>query len=140
MKRSTGAVVQHRTFVNVVLFLACWILISAVGARAQQGQNAVYNPSGTITNSPAFIDAAMFAANFSSPNFCSVLNYILTPLNKIVPSAGAVIDARGLINSTPPTSMTCTTTNPSPWAGITNPPPSTILLPATGTFASQPSV
>jgi len=26
--------------------------------------------------------------------------------------------------------MTCTTTNPSPWAGIPNPPPSVILLPA----------
>src|SRR5580658_2242236 len=53
---------------------------------------------------------------------------MLTPSNGIIPSSGAVIDARGL-NSTN-TSMTCTS---SPWAGISNPmPPSTILLPATG--------
>ena len=36
------------------------------------------------------------------------------------------IDARGLPGNTT-TSMTCTA---SPWAGIANPPPSTILLPA----------
>jgi hypothetical protein len=101
-------------------------------AEAQKGNNAVYmNASNCCAATPAFIDAGVFAGNFASPNLCSVLNFVLTPINGIIPSTGAVIDARGLPGSRPPTSMTCTGTNPSPWAGITNPPPSTILLPAT---------
>ena len=68
----------------------------------------------------------MFAGNVTSPDFCSVLNYILN--STTYPSGGAVIDARGLPGSTT-TSMTCAA---SPWAGISTPPPSTILLPATG--------
>jgi hypothetical protein len=52
-----------------------------------------------------------------------VLNFILNPANKILPSTGGVIDARGLPGNTG-TSMTCTA---SPWAGITT--PSTVLLP-----------
>jgi hypothetical protein len=95
-------------------------------ALAQQGQDAVYNSSGQVTNSPAFVDASMFASSVQNPNFCSVLNWVLNPQNHILTSAGAVIDARGLPNSTPTTSMTCTGT---PWSGITNPPASTILLP-----------
>jgi hypothetical protein len=125
MRRPTGALV-NRTIGKVVSLLACWITIFTVAAGAQQGQNAVYY-SGSPTPSPAFIDASMFAGSVSSPNFCSVLNYVLNPLNGIIPSTGAVIDARGLPDSTPPTSMTCSA---SPWVGITNPLPSTILLPA----------
>jgi hypothetical protein len=82
--------------------------------------------------SKAFIDASMFASA-QNPNFCAVLHSILT--SSSYPATGAVIDARGLPFSTPPTSMACTTTNPSPWAGIANPPPSTILLPATAANA-----
>ena len=59
-------------------------------------------------------------------NFCGVLNFILNPTNHVMPVVGAVIDARGLPGNTG-TSMTCAA---SPWAGITSPPPSTILLPA----------
>jgi hypothetical protein len=59
-----------------------------------------------------------------------VLNYVLAHVVQPNYSSGVVIDARAFPNSTPPTSMTCTS---SPWAGISNPmPPSTILLPATG--------
>jgi hypothetical protein len=89
-----------------------------------QGQNAVYPPSGLCCKgSPAFIDASMFATN--NTDICAVLNFILSPGNGY-PAAGAVIDARGLPGATG-TKMKCTA---SPWAGITNPPPSVILLPA----------
>jgi hypothetical protein len=61
------------------------------------GANAVYgncnNGNIAITSSSAFIDASQFAGNVQSPNFCSVVGYVL--LNR-VPSGGAVIDARGL--------------------------------------------
>jgi hypothetical protein len=97
-----------------------------------QGKNGVYNPSCNngnpgVVGSSAFIDASMFAS-VQNPNICAVLKSILTSTS--YPSTGTVIDARGLPTSTPPTRMTCTTSNPSPWAGITNPPPSVILLPA----------
>jgi hypothetical protein len=98
-------------------------------ALAQQGQDAVYNSSGQVTNSPSFIDASMFASSVQNPDFCKVVNWILNPQNHILPPSGAVIDARGLPGNTG-TSMTCSI---SPWAGIPNPqPPSTILLPVAG--------
>ncbi len=77
--------------------------------------------------SNVFIDASMFPA--AGRDFCGVLKFVLQNIDQppTYPS-GAVIDARGLPGNTQ-TNMTCTT---SPWAGITNPPPSTILLPATG--------
>ena len=103
-------------------------------AEAQKGNNAVYmNATTCCQASPAFFDASVFAQTGS--NICKILNQILNPINAILPSTGGVIDARGLPFTTPSTSMTCTTANPSPWAGITNPPPSTILLPATSATA-----
>jgi len=116
-------------FWPVLGIVVCGLLSGfATIAKAQggQGENLVYNSSGTKVGSKAFIDASTFAGNVSSPNICSVLNYILTPTNNIVPSSGALIDARGLPGSTG-TSWTCTN---SPWYGISTPPPSTILLPA----------
>jgi hypothetical protein len=116
-------------FLAIVAAVASWFPAAPIAAAQTQnfqGQDAVYNNSAQVTNSPSFIDASMFAS--SAPNICGVLNSVLTSKN--YPAAGAVIDARGL-NSTN-TSMTCTTANPSPWAGIANPLPSTILLPATG--------
>jgi len=117
------------------------ILITAVGwfsafptpAQAQgsgvQGQNAVYSSSGACCQgSSAFIDASKFVQ--TGVDFCKVLNGILSGTSTSYPATGAVIDARGLNSAN--TSMTCTTAKPSPWAGITSPPPSTILLPATG--------
>lgn len=100
-----------------------------MASQAQVGDNAVYNSSSTCCSpSPAFIDATPFATQ--NGNLCLVLHNVL--ISTGYPVTGAVIDARGLPFTTPATSMTCTTANPSPWAGITNPPPSTILLPATG--------
>ena len=129
MRGPIGAVVN---WTLVVLILACWILFSTVAAKAQQGQNAVYY-SGSPTNSPAFIDASVFGN--SRTDICAVLNGILSSVSTNYPAAGAVIDARGLPGTTG-TSMTCSA---SPWTG-TPPtggwPPSTILLPATGTGTS----
>jgi hypothetical protein len=112
-----------------VALLSCFLIFSTQADAQLPGNNAVYSSSGTCTSSScgfsaAFIDASVFAST-SNPTICAVLNFILNPLNSVIPLEGAVIDARGLNHSN--TNMTCST---SPWAGITNPPPSTILLPA----------
>jgi hypothetical protein len=123
-----------------VVFAFAFSVCTTPPAGAQTGKNAVYDSTGACSpcaKSLAFIDATVFASSLR-PNLCAVLNYMLTPSNGIIQSYGAVIDARGLPFTTPSTSMTCATTNPSPWSGITNPPPSTILLPAT--TASAPIV
>ena len=136
--KNTARLVWSHTFLASVFALAAWVSLCTTHVEAQTGNNAVYNSSGNCSpsspcaSSPAFIDATVFASS-SRPNLCAVLSYMLTPSNGIIPSYGAVIDARGLPNAG--TSMTCTSTNPSPWAGITSPPPSTILLPATTTSA-----
>jgi len=118
-----------------VVAVISWVSICTTGAAGQTaGNNAVYNSSGNCNSmshcagSSAFIDASVFAT--FGGNFCGVLNGILSGSSYSYPSTGAVIDARGLPFTTPPTSMTCSSTQPSPWTGITNPPPSTILLPA----------
>jgi len=116
--------------------LASWLLtlplqLSATNTcSGSQGQNGVYNAtcnnnSPGVVGSAAFIDASQFG-NVRT-DICAVLNGILSGSSTQYPASGAVIDARGLPGNTQ-TSMTCSI---SPWAGITNPPPSTILLPAT---------
>jgi hypothetical protein len=105
--------------------LVCGVSVFPILANAQgsPGQNAVYNSSNGIVGSSSFIDASVFGAQ--NTDICAVLKGILTSPN--YPPSGAVIDARGIPGATH-TSMIC---SGSPWAGITNPPPSTILLPAT---------
>jgi hypothetical protein len=126
MKKLMGSILGEFVAVCVGYLLLCPAL-----SGAQTGPNAVFNSTGACsssshcTPSSAFVDASVFAAKVTNPNFCSVLNYVL--LNGL-PSTGGVVDARGLPGSTG-TSMTCAA---SPWAGISSPPPSTILLPATG--------
>ncbi len=93
-------------------------------------QDAVYNNSIGVVGSSSFIDASMFANG--TLDFCGVLNNVLA---HHTPSYGAVIDARGLNSAN--TSMTCAA---SPWDGITNPPPSTILLPATSGATPTPII
>src|SRR5580692_1046362 len=117
-----------------------WLLLGVFGvllvgifvfpnvAEGQQGNNAVFNTSSNCSPckaSPAFIDASVFGGTHT--DLCTVLHGILTGASTTLPPGGAVIDARGLPGATG-TSMVCTA---SPWAGITSPPPSTILLPAT---------
>jgi hypothetical protein len=121
-------------FFSTVAVLASLRLAFPTRVNAQsQGNDAVYNSNASCSSttscgfSGAFIDASTFA-NSPPPtnrNFCGVSNYVL--VHVVLPNYpnGAVIDARGL-NSTN-TSMQC---KDSPWAGITTPVPSTILLPA----------
>jgi hypothetical protein len=99
-------------------------------AEAQTGKNAVFDSLGNCSpcqKSPAFIDASVFGG--SGTTVCSVLNQILATVVPPTYPQGAVIDARGLPAAG--TSMSCNSTVPTPWFGISNPPPSTILLPAT---------
>lgn len=118
--------------------LFCMFLAFPIAAAAQgsQGQDAVFNSSNGIVGSSSFIDASMFAGNVLSPNFCSVLNYVLVHIVQSSYPNGAVIDARGLPGTTN-TSMTCTA---SPWNGITSPAPATILLPATSGATPTPII
>ena len=130
--KSKARLTSVSVVVAALFFLGCWFSASSTLANAQssQGQNAVYPASGgCCVGSSSFVDASMFAGQFTSPNFCSVVGYVLNPSNHILLSGGGVVDARGLPGATG-TNMTCPTTDPSPWAGITNPPPSVILLPA----------
>jgi hypothetical protein len=131
------------TFFAIVTVLAGWFLALPLQLNAQntcsgtQGQNGVYNATCNngnpgVVGSSAFIDASMFPA--AGRDFCGVLKFILS--SSTYPPAGAVIDARGLPGTTG-TNMTCSA---SPWAGITNPPPATILLPATGGTTPTPIV
>jgi hypothetical protein len=95
-----------------------------------QGNNAVYNTTCNnggpgILGSSAFIDASTFTGSTTN-NICAILNFVLDPTKHILPSTGAVIDARGLGPNSTNTSLTCTA---SSWTGIAAS-PSTILLPA----------
>ena len=124
MKGRTRSVCGWVVFTIAVTF-ASWFPASprAIAQTSVQGQDAVYNSVGQITNSPAFIDASMFKS--SEPDICAVLNGILSSTTTQYPATGAVVDARGLNSNN--TNMKCSV---SPWAGITSPLPSTILLPA----------
>jgi hypothetical protein len=109
---------------GMVVVVACWFW--AFPAVAQQGQDAVYNSSAQVTNSPSFIDASQFG--LSTMTICKVLYGILS--SSSYPATGAVIDARGLPGTTG-TNMTCAT-GTTPWNNGTTTVnvPSIILLPA----------
>lgn len=71
-------------FFGIVAVLAGWFSASPILATAQgtPGQNTICSSSSgcsTTVGSSAFIDASMFASLFSSPNLCSVLQYVLNP-------------------------------------------------------------
>jgi hypothetical protein len=130
MKNETKAV-SALIFSGVIAVLVIWFAACPTQATAQgtQGQDAVYSaPGNCCKGSPSFIDASMFA--FNGGTLCSVIYNILKPTGY----SAAVIDARGLANSTPPTSMTCAA-NTTPWSQDNNAHvlnvPSTILLPST---------
>jgi hypothetical protein len=93
------------------------------------GNNAIWADSTHISPSTAYIDADVFATANGGPggsDLCAILNYIYT--NSIIPAGGAVIDARGIaVGQTRP----CTV---NPWNAVSNPPPTTVLLPSGGIF------
>jgi hypothetical protein len=129
MKNARSFAVGWMSFAAVIVLIG-WFSGSPVPAAAQSaGQNGAYDSSGNCSpcqGSPSFVDASVFYNKPSSKDFCSVLNWVLNPSNGVLSSTSAVIDARGLPGSYG-TSMTCTV---SPWAGISQPPAATILLPA----------
>jgi len=137
--KSTSRPVWSQAFLIVALALVAWVSLSTRDAEAQTGKNAVYDSNNLCSPcqaSPAFIDASVFIGKFQSPDFCSVVNYALVNVVQSTYSYGAVVDARGLNSNN--VRMTCPSSQAGPWAGITNPPSSTILLPAT--TASAPIV
>jgi hypothetical protein len=118
----TGKLVASWMFFATMVALMGWLATSPTRAQAQSGFNAVYQSSSTIPSS-SFIDASAY----SGADLCAKINAVLTSTLPVYPSAGAVIDARGIGSGT---TQSCAA---SPWAGFgtSNPaPPSHILLPS----------
>jgi hypothetical protein len=118
-----------------VSLLAGLAMIPAQMQAQHAGNNAVYNSGGTsVIGSPAIIDASVFAN--TSTTICATIYNILTGASGYgtYPSAGAVIDARGLTSSN--SKLTCSSSPAeSPWDPHTSGStyadvPSVILLPA----------
>jgi hypothetical protein len=132
----------------VLPFVAALAGVLAVPAGAQltsAGNNAVYNSSTSVVLSPAFIDASIFLPPLGTQatDICDAIYQILKGnpnfLKNGYPLSGAVIDARGIHGTT---NLTCT--QGSPWSEggvfVTQPSPSTILLPATGGTSPSPII
>lgn len=63
---------------SILIVLLVGVSVCPTRAEGQAGNNAVYaNASTCCAPSSGFIDASMFASKVTSPNFCSVLNYVL---------------------------------------------------------------
>lgn len=108
-------------FAGVAVVFLGWVSAFSTPMQSQViGNNAVYTSATATTGSSAWIDASVF----SSSDVCAALNAVFKSSANPYPTAGAVIDARGV---NPGTTQTCSL---SPWNGVTTPPPSTILLPS----------
>jgi hypothetical protein len=101
---------------------------SSAQAPNVTGYNAVYNSSGSTTSSPSFIDASV-SQKVNHTDMCATIYNILTSAypNPAYPTAGAVIDARGISGS----ALTCAA-GTTPWnnGATTVSAPANILLPA----------
>jgi hypothetical protein len=101
--------------------------VAPLRARAQsQGNNAVYSSASAVGGSAAYIDAS--ASSTSSVTICATIYNILNGAS--YPTAGAVIDARGLNSGN--SNLTCAAST-SPWliGGVyLSAKPARILLPA----------
>lgn len=123
-------------FFAIEALLAICISAFPISSEAQgnPGQNAICtstSQTGCPTNAGtnAFIDASVFVSG-TNPNICAVLFNILNGSllgHQGYPTAGAVIDARGISGTT---ALTCAT-GTTPWNNGTTTVsvPSTILLP-----------
>jgi hypothetical protein len=123
---------------SAIAFMS-WVLVSSTRARAQAvGNDAVYNSTTGITFSPSFIDASTLLPKLGK-DLCDAIYGLLSgqPGFPPYPSAGAVIDARGIRGAT---NLTCT--HGTPWTEGNNTVnlPSTILLPATGGATPTPII
>jgi hypothetical protein len=123
----------------VVAFVSLLLTPPVASQLTSPGNDAVYNSSGNVTLSPAFIDASVFVGSGQGSDICDVLYKIFNGVffKNGYPSTGAVIDARGISGAT---NLTCT--HGSPWTegSTTVSLPSTILLPATGGATPTPII
>lgn len=123
----------------VVAFVSLLLAPPVASQLTSPGNDAVYNSSGNVTLSPAFIDASVFVGSGQGSDICDVLYKIFNGVffKNGYPSTGAVIDARGISGAT---NLTCH--HGSPWTegSTTVSLPSTILLPATGGATPTPII
>jgi hypothetical protein len=123
--RQTKTNRTHRVLLGIaIMFLSCLPALLPVAAGQSAGNNGVYNSSGSVTGSTAYIDASAFAS--TSTDICATIYNILAS------NPNSVIDARGLSSAN--SNMICgsTTTTSTPWmqGTSTTSNASTILLPA----------
>jgi hypothetical protein len=121
---------SKRAVFGLVLTLLWGSYVLPNGAQAQSpGNNAVYSPSATCCSaSSSFIDASVSATSQGTDLCATIYNIFAgTHGNPTYPSAGAVIDARGISGS----ALTCGS-NESPWlsGGTFQAKASVILLPS----------
>jgi hypothetical protein len=124
--------------------LVALFLVAPSGAQlTSPGNNAVYNRTGGVVLSPAFIDVSIFLPPLGTQatDICDAIFQVLKGNPKFLkngyPSTGAVVDTRGISGTT---NLTCT--QGTPWAegSTTVSVPSTILLPATGGATPTPII
>lgn len=109
-----------------VLALAVAFSVATLPAQSQKGDPAVWTSSTVFSASTAYVDASAFcgSSGCSGVDFCSVANQALA----ILPSAGGVVDARGV---NPGGSNSCGSGNTPYLVGSTAiGAPSTLLLPS----------
>lgn len=135
---SATKLAHNSTFFVVVILvgLACPTRTQAQ-CPFSLGNTGAYASCGTGINpkgSAAYIDASVFTRTDGKTDVCAKINAVYLSTSSPYPTAGAVIDARGVL---PPAATGLQVCTISPWAG-TPPsgkwPPATILLPA-GTIA-----
>ena len=128
MKTAVRLALRPMLLGSVVAVMVWFVAFPTLAtAQGSQGQDAVYNSINGVVGSSSFIDASMFV--FSGSTLCSTIYRVLTSTIPPYPSAGAVIDARGLNAGN--TNMTCAP-GWTPWNNGTTfqNKPSAILLPA----------
>jgi hypothetical protein len=138
MKSANGLGSRWIVLPFAAALVGLFLITPSVAQLTGPGNNAVYNPTGGVVLSPAFIDASIFLPPLGTQatDICDAIYQILKGnpnfLKNGYPSTGAVIDTRGVSGTT---NMTCTQGTPWTEGSNTVNVPSTILLPATGAVA-----
>jgi hypothetical protein len=131
-ERSGSGGVSVARWLALIAWFSMWPAHLQAQTQTYPGDNVAYNAQDSETYSHAFIDAS----TLTGADICAQINAALLQLSNATkyPAYGeaGVIDARGINPS-----AQCSA---SPWAGITTPPSSTILLPAGTIVISQPWV
>jgi len=101
----------------LALTILGWVCVPPAQLEAQQGNNAIYNASGSCcAASLSIFDASVFTGPNNTTDICSRIFGTLSSAN--YPAVGAVVDARG-INSTNSV-MTCPAGGYSPWTPLSS--------------------